>query len=134
MALRNCQGPSCTNNLPAGATARAKYCSGACRERARYARQNGNVATLTVATPSSEPDVPEAAPEAVGSRREALERAAARLERLLDESDPRSAAPLNKEYRETLRELEALSAADEQEGRDRASRSRERRPFSASAI
>lgn len=134
MALRKCQAPSCANNLPAGATARAKYCSGACRERARYARQNGNVATLSVATSPSEPDAPGSAPEVSGSRREALERAVSRLERLLDESDPRSAAPLNKEYRETLRELEALSAAEQQEGRDRDSRNRERRPFSASAI
>src|SRR5699024_8237990 len=85
LALRKCEAPSCSEDLPAGVTARAKYCSGACRERARYARQNGNVATLSVAASAPEAGTP----KVVGSRREALERAASRLERLLDESDPR---------------------------------------------
>jgi hypothetical protein len=67
------------------------------------------------------------------TRLESLQGAASRLERLLDESDPRSAAPLNKEYRETLREIEALSASG-QEGQGADSHSRTRRPFNASAI
>lgn len=131
MPLRKCQGPSCTNTLPAGATARAKYCSGACRERARYARANGEAPVPLAVVRDASPEPPTVLRPS--SRLASLEAAAARLERLLDEADPRSAAPLNKEYRETLREIEALSASG-QEGQGADSRSRTRRPFNASAI
>jgi len=54
----------------------------------------------------------------------------ARLERLLDMADPRSAAPLNKEYRETLHELETLAVA----GQQLDVVPRERRAFDPSAV
>ena len=125
MPLRRCQ--QCDGPLPAGSTGRAKFCSARCRVAANRAK---GTTPLTVA-----PDVIDTLDDpASSSRREALERAVSRLDRLLDESDPRSAAPLNKEYRETLRELEALTAAEHEEERAREGRTRERRPFSASAI
>ena len=69
------------------------------------------------------------------THREALQRAAARLERLLDMADPRSAAALNKEYRETLRELETVRAEAQASGGAGEQRGAgSRRAFSASAI
>ena len=104
MALRKCA--ACGSDLPAGATARAKFCSATCRQRGH----RGAEASLSIVRPDAiEPGTaPESA--APSTRLTALEDAAARLNRLLDESDPRSAAALNKEYRETLRELESLRA------------------------
>lgn len=125
MALRKCA--SCGNDLPAGATARAKFCSVTCRTRAHKAK--AAPATLALVPP-----VPAPASEPAGTRLEALEATAARLNRLLDEADPRSAAPLNKEYRDTLRELDGLREAAAAEGRGHGTSSGTRRPFSASAI
>lgn len=132
MPLRKCE--SCGNNLPASATARAKFCSPTCRQRGH----RGTPAPLSLVGESSakaaDPDPASSdAPAPSPSRLEALEAAAARLVRLLDESDPRSAAPLNKEYRETLRELDALRA-ESKEASSRASRSTADRSFSASAV
>lgn len=126
MALRKCA--SCGGDLPAGATARAKFCSVTCRSRAHRSREGDKPLSLVQAS------VPE--PKAGGApsgRLVALEAAVARLDRLLDEADPRSAAPLNKEYRETLRELEALrSEAETGAGSGRAGN--RRRSFDAAAI
>ena len=131
MPLRKCA--SCGGELPAGATARAKYCSSTCRSRAYRA---GDSPLSLVVPEASEPQKVspprELAPRS-GGRLDSLRSAADRLERLLDEADPRSAAPLNKEYRETLREIETLSASG-QEGQGADSHSRTRRPFNASAI
>ena len=131
MPLRKCA--SCGGDLPAGATARAKFCSTTCRSRAHRAGD----ASLSLVVPQGNIQ-PAEAPErgtAPGSvtRLDSLRSAAERLERLLDQADPRSAAPLNKEYRETLREIETLSASG-QEGQGADSHSRTRRPFNASAI
>lgn len=119
--LRQCA--SCGTNLPAGATARAKFCSATCRKRASRATEAAPL-TLVSSAPSPSPTH--------ASRLEALESTAARLDRLLDMADPRSAAQLNREYRETLREVEALRAEAGQGGHERSGASR--RPFSASAI
>ncbi len=124
MALRKCA--SCGTSLPAGATARAKFCSATCRKRA--SRVKGETPALTLVPPVQPAESPEPT-----TRLEALESAAARLVRLLDESDPRSAAVLNKEYRETLRELDTLRAAATPEGEHGRTHGN-RRPFDASAI
>ena len=126
MPLRKCA--ACGGDLPASATARAKFCSATCRQRGH----RGAEAPLSIVRPTPEP-APEPTPEPRPSGRlAALEAAVARLDRLLDEADPRSAAPLNKEYRETLRELEALrSEARTEAPSDRSGR---RRPFDAAAI
>lgn len=126
MALRKCA--SCGGDLPAGSTARAKFCSVTCRSRAHRSRCD---APLSLAPPTgpTEPEVSATPP----GRLEALEAAVARLDRLLDEADPRSAAPLNKEYRETLRELEALRSEARTEAVSDRAGSR-RRPFNAAAI
>lgn len=131
MPLRKCA--SCGGDLPAGATARAKFCSTTCRSRAHRAGD----APLSLVVPEGN-DRPVGGPvrestPGTGTRLDSLRSAAERLERLLDQADPRSAAPLNKEYRETLREIETLSASG-QEGQGADSRSRTRRPFNASAI
>ena len=124
MALRKCG--SCGGDLPAGSTARAKFCSATCRKRAN--RAAGDLPALTLVPPSAPAESP-----ATTSRLDALEAAASRLDRLLEESDPRSAAALNREYRETLRELDALRAAEAPaEGHGRTGGSY--RPFDASAI
>lgn len=123
MPLRKCA--SCGANLPAGATARAKFCSATCRKRASRTKDE------TPATPLHL--VPSSAPGAPSTRRESLERAVVRLEKLLDESDPRSAAALNKEYRDTLRELESLRDVSQSEG-GRGRSEGQRRPFNAAAI
>ena len=122
MPLRKCA--ACGGDLSAGSTARAKFCSATCRKRASRAKPDAP--KLTLVPPKTDPAPPT-------SRLEALEATAARLDRLLDESDPRSAAALNKEYRETLRELDALraeEAPEETHGRT----SGNRRSFSASAV
>ncbi len=126
MPLRKCA--SCGNSLPAGSTARAKFCSATCRKRASRAKEGTPKLTLVPTPPASESD------PAQVSRLDALELAAARLVRLLDESDPRSAAALNKEYRETLRELDALreAAATPEGGHGRTSGNR--RSFDSSAV
>ena len=124
MPLRTCA--ACGRDLPAGATARAKYCSATCRQRGH----RGAEAPLSIVRPEPAPSAPSAPPS---SRLAALEAAVARLDRLLDESDPRSAAALNKEYRETLRELEAVRAETRTgDAGDRAAG--RRRPFDAAAI
>lgn len=131
MPLRKCA--SCGGDLPAGATARAKFCSTTCRSRAHRAGD----APLSLVTPdpreSGSDSQPRVLTPRLTSRLESLQATAERLDRLLDQADPRSAAPLNKEYRETLREIEALSASG-QEGQGADRRSRTRRPFNASAI
>lgn len=131
MPLRKCA--SCGGDLPAGATARAKFCSTTCRSRAHRAGD----APLSLVTPAPRESGADSQPRVLTprptSRLESLQATAERLDRLLDQADPRSAAPLNKEYRETLREIEALSASG-QEGQGADSRSRTRRPFNASAI
>lgn len=130
MPLRKCA--SCSGDLPAGATARAKFCSTTCRSRAHRAGD----APLSLVTPDPAPRVdspPTVLTPRPTSRLASLQAAAERLVRLLDEADPRSAAPLNKEYRETLREIEALSASG-QEGQGADGNSRARRPFNTSAI
>lgn len=131
MPLRKCA--SCGGDLPAGATARAKFCSTTCRSRAHRAGD----APLSLVTPDPRESGSDSQPRVLTprptSRLESLQATAERLDRLLDQADPRSAAPLNKEYRETLREIEALSASG-QEGQGADSRSRTRRPFNASAI
>lgn len=130
MPLRTCA--VCGANLPAGATARAKYCSAACRTRAYRSKPQGAPLALVPATQARDEPAP---PPEKGSRLEALEAAVVRLDRLLNEADPRSAAPLNKEYRETLRELEAArgeARAAEEGARDRSGR--RRGSFSASAV
>lgn len=124
MPLRKCS--ACGGDLPAGVTARAKFCSATCRSRAHRAK--GAEAPLAL--------VPSARPVTTGppsGRLAALEAAAARLDRLLDEADPRSAAPLNKEYRETLRELEVLRVESQAGGASDRAAGR-RRPFDATAI
>lgn len=120
MPLRKCS--SCGANLPAGATARAKFCSATCRKRASRTKGEAPATPLRL--------VPGSAPS---TRRESLERAVVRLEKLLDESDPRSAAALNKEYRDTLRELESLRDVAQSEG-GRGRSEGQRRPFNAAAI
>lgn len=131
MPLRKCA--SCGGDLPAGATARAKFCSTTCRSRAHRAGD----APLSLVVPETGHQRTDSPPRASAtsstSRLTSLQAAAERLERLLDQADPRSAAPLNKEYRETLREIETLSASG-QEGQGADSHSRTRRPFNASAI
>jgi hypothetical protein len=129
MPLRKCA--SCGGDLPAGATARAKFCSTTCRSRAHRA---GDAPLSLVAAPAKEQDdEPRTLTPRSTSRLTSLQSAAERLDKLLDQADPRSASALNKEYRETLREIEALSASG-QEGQGADSRSRTRRPFDASAI
>lgn len=131
MALRKCA--VCPNDLPAGATARAKYCSTTCRVRAhRTGGAQLSVVKADAGDPTEAPADPAPGPRP-SSRLESLEAAAERLVRFLEEADPRSAAPLNKEYRETLREIEVLSASGEQGGQG-GGRNRERRPFSPAAI
>lgn len=125
MPLRKCA--SCGGDLPAGATARAKFCSVTCRSRAHRAQADAPLALV----PSQEPQKTTDAPPS--SRLAALEAAVARLDRLLDEADPRSAAALNKEYRDSLRELDALRAEARTEGAGDRTGSR-RRPFDAAAI
>lgn len=125
MPLRKCA--ACGGDLPAGATSRAKFCSSTCRQRGH---RGGESAALSIVPAPDVAPGPKAAP---AGRLDALEAAVARLDRLLDEADPRSAAPLNKEYRETLRELEALRAEARTEGAgDRAGA--RHRSFSAAAI
>lgn len=125
MPLRKCA--SCGGDLPAGVTARAKFCSVNCRVRAHRSREKEQPLSLVRSAQA------EASPVDTSERLSALEAAAARLNRLLDEADPRSAAPLNKEYRETLRELEALRAESRTEGRSDRTGGR-RRPFDAAAL
>lgn len=122
MPLRKCA--SCGGDLPAGATARAKFCSATCRKRAsRSGHSDPPLKIVRDAEPTPEPR----------TRLAALELAASRLERLLDQSDPRSAAALNKEYRETLRELDSLRKETE-DGGGRGRSAGDRRPFNASAV
>lgn len=125
MPLRKCA--SCGGDLPAGATARAKFCSTTCRSRAHRA---GDAPLSLVSPETSQP--PTVLTPRPASRLASLQAAAERLDGLLDQADPRTAAALNKEYRETLREIEALSASG-QEGQG-ADRNRERRPFIASSV
>ena len=127
MALRKCA--ACGECLPAGATARARFCSATCRKRASRSKPTPTPLALVPPADATPDDVPM-------SRLDALERTAARLNRLLDESDPRSAAALNKEYRETLRELESLrdAAASTGAGGVRGGSDGHRRPFSATAL
>lgn len=131
MPLRKCA--ACPNDLPASATARAKFCSATCRTRSH--RAGGS--PLSLVAPDPERPVESSPPTTLTprppSRLASLEAAAKRLDGLLDQADPRTAAALNKEYRETLREIEALSASG-QEGQGAGSHSRARRPFDASAI
>lgn len=122
MALRKCA--ACGSDLPAGSTARAKYCSATCRKRA--SRSTPDAPKLTLVPPKADP--------APTSRLAALEATAARLDRLLDEADPRSAAALNKEYRDTLRELESLRDVADEGGRGHGPTGGNRRPFNASAV
>lgn len=124
MALRKCA--VCGESLPAGSTARAKFCSATCRKRASRTRADGPALQLVSKMPKST--------GTRATRLEALEAAAERLVRLLDEADPRSAAALNKEYRETLREVEALreAAGEPEAGHGRTGGGR--RPFNASAV
>ena len=124
MSLRKCA--SCGGDLPAGATSRAKFCSSTCRLRAHRAKASTPAPSLALVRQSDPVEAPT-------SQLAALESAAARLVRLLDEADPRTGAALNKEYRETLREIEALrnAAATPERGNER---DRVRRPFSAAAI
>jgi len=129
MPLRKCA--DCGGDLPAGATARAKFCSTTCRSRAH--RAGGAPLSLVASAAEERREEPRKLTPKPTSRLDSLQTAATRLERLLDEADPRSAAPLNKEYRETLREIEALAASG-QEGQGADSHSRTRRPFNASAI
>ena len=125
MPLRTCA--ACGKSLPAGATARAKFCSATCRQRGH----RGTEVPLSIVPPQSSEAVD--VTRHAGDRLSALEAAVARLDRLLDESDPRSAAALNKEYRETLRELESVRAETLTEAAgDRAGA--RRRPFNAAAI
>lgn len=135
MPLRKCAG--CGGDLAAGSTARAKYCSPTCRQRGH--RSGG--AALALVSPAA-PSTPPADGDTQGDddgkpasfdRVAALERATVRLEKLLGESDPRSAAALNKEYRETMRELDALRAETQEVG-SRARRDTAGRAFDASAI
>lgn len=128
MALRKCA--ACGECLPAGATARARFCSATCRKRASRSKGGDTVPLALVPPADATPD------DVPMSRLDALERAAARLVRLLDESDPRSAAALNKEYRETLRELESLrdAAASTGAGGVHGGSDGHRRPFSATAL
>lgn len=129
MPLRKCA--ACGGDLPAGSTARAKFCSVTCRKRANRAKDDALV--LSIAPAPVDPEAVDA--EVASSRLEALEASAARLVRFLEEADPRSAAPLNKEYRETLRELEAARAeAKAVEGGARERTDRRRGTFDASAI
>jgi len=123
--LRKCQ--QCGNDLSPSATARAKYCSPRCRVRASRARSGAPA--LEVVRIAASVETPVVASHS-STHREALQRAVARLERLLDMADPRSAAPLNKEYRETLRELETLAVA----GQQLDVVPRERRAFDPSAV
>ena len=124
MPLRKCG--SCGGDLPAGATARAQFCSATCRKRANRAAPAAPLALVT----------PQSTDGNLGDRPmthlEALESAAIRLVKLLGEADPRSAAALNKEYRETLRELETLRGAKAMEGPN--AHQGTRRPFNASAV
>ena len=126
MPLRKCAG--CGGDLPAGATSRAKFCSSTCRSRG----YRGSALSIVDATePASEPEPA----SDVTTRLEALEEAAGVLRKLLSQSDPRSAAALSKEYRETLRELDSLRAEQQGVGASRdGGRTSERRPFNASAI
>ena len=123
--LRKCA--SCGGDLPAGVTARAKFCSATCRKRA--SRAKAETPALKLVPPAAPPSDPGQA-----TRLEALESAASRLNRLLDEADPRSAAALNKEYRDTLRELESLRDAADEGGRGHGPTVGNRRPFNASAV
>lgn len=132
MPLRKCA--ACGGDLSAGVTSRAKYCSATCRSRAHRA---GDAPLSLVPNGTTGADPADEAPRTLiprpPSRLASLEAAAKRLDGLLDQADPRSAAALNKEYRETLREIEALSASD-QGGQGAGSHGRTRRPFDASAI
>lgn len=122
--LRKCA--SCGNDLPASSTARAQFCSATCRKRASRAKAEAPALSL-VPLPASIGAPPV-------TRLEALEATAARLDRLLDEADPRSAAALNKEYRDTLRELESLREAADEGGRGHGPTGGNRRPFNAAAV
>ena len=131
MPLRKCA--TCKGDLPAGATGRAKFCSTTCRTRAHKAKSKAPVPLTIVPRVESPPE--SAAPAPPSSRLDALESAVVRLVRLLDEADPRSAAALNKEYRETLRELETARAEAQASGGAGEQRGAgSRRAFSASAI
>lgn len=132
MPLRKCA--ACGGDLPAGSTARAKYCSSTCRQRGH---RGGEAPLSLVPASAPEPEPADETPRTLTprppSRLASLQAAATRLDGLLDQADPRTAAALNKEYRETLREIEALSASG-QEGQGAGSHGRARRPFDASAI
>ena len=130
MPLRKCA--TCKGDLPAGATGRAKFCSTTCRTRAHKAKSKAPVPLTIVPRVESPPE--SAAPAPPSSRLDALESAVVRLVRLLDEADPRSAAPLNKEYRETLRELETVRAEVRASGGAGEREPGTRRAFSAAAI
>ena len=130
--LRKCE--QCGADLPAGATVRAKYCGARCRQRAYHDRKRGVpaagrrilvVAELPAESPSGEDS---------RSRLERLEAAAIRLDRLLDIADPRTAAALNKEYRDTLQQLEALRDAQADSVTHGKQDYHERRPFQLTAI
>lgn len=125
MPLRKCG--SCGGSLPAGATARARFCSATCRKRANRAGGSPTPLALVTTPEDTETDLPPM------THLEALESAAARLVTLLGEADPRSAAALNKEYRDTLRELESLRDVSQSEG-GRGRSEGQRRPFNAAAI
>ena len=129
--LRKCE--QCGADLPAAATARAKYCGARCRQRAYHDRKRGVPAAgrggLVVAQLPAE----SADSEDARTLLEKLEATAARLDRLLDLADPRTAAALNKEYRDTLRELDALREA-QADGVTRGKQDKARRPFRLTAI
>ena len=125
MPLRKCG--SCGGNLPAGATARARFCSATCRKRANRSKDEAPNLTLVTRPEDPEPDA-----QSIGTQIQELEASLAIVKRLLKEADPRSGAQLHKEYRDSLRELVALRAQAREDSGARTSGSR--RPFDASAI
>ena len=130
MALRKCA--ACDANLPASATARARYCSAKCRVYA--SRTKADAVPLALVTASPQPGERPVDTPAPLTRLQALEDAAARLVKLLNEADPRTGPALNKEYRETLRELDSLRTAAAAEAGVNERTSGHRRSFDASAI
>lgn len=133
--LRSCA--QCGSDLPAKATARAKFCSDACRVRAHRGR-TGAPDLVVVGAGALPPGAPTVRPVSDSTvpvgRLAALREHEARLARLLAESDPRTAAPLSKEYRETLKEIETLVEAEGREGQHRGGSRRAGRSFDASAV
>lgn len=130
MPLRKCA--ACGRDLPAGATARAKFCSATCRQRGH--RSTGEAVSLSIVPTETTPGPADDA-RVPSTRLAALEESAALLVALLKEADPRTGAALHKEYRETLRELESARAeAKAAEGGARERTGGRGRSFNASAI